>query len=123
MLVVPFAVLTTPGKCFLHAAYESVIWCSLKLPDLVSIWRKTINILLSSITVKLLNIKNTFGQLHLFFVRRLSSLGGSECIRTIGKNYFETTSCVLCEKFIVLFPYLGELESTIRGSIVFHFTP
>ena len=34
--------------------------------------------------------KGHFGGPLLSFVRRLSSLGGSKCIGTIGKNYFWT---------------------------------
>ena len=45
-----------------------------------------------------LQIKDTLGQLYLFFVEKLSSLGGSKCIRTIGKTYFGTSSLVLCRE-------------------------
>ena len=43
------------------------------------------------------------------FVERLSSFGGSKCIRTIGKQIFVERSIILC-------PYLG--GSTIGGSTV-----
>ena len=45
-----------------------------------------------------LRIKDALGQLRLFFVRRLSSLGGSKCIKTIGRNYFGTSNHVLCRE-------------------------
>ena len=32
------------------------------------------------------------------FVERLSSFGGSKCIRTIGKQIFGTLNCVLCRE-------------------------
>ena len=52
------------------------------------------------------------------FVERLSSFGGSKCIRTIGKQIFGTLTCVLCiEKSIILCPYLG--GSTVGSSTVF----
>ena len=51
------------------------------------------------------------------FVEKLSSFGGSKCIRTIGKQVFGTLNCVLCiERSIILCPYLG--GSTIGGSTV-----
>jgi Amt family ammonium transporter len=34
MLVIPFVLWIPPGKCLLHATYESVLWCSLELPNL-----------------------------------------------------------------------------------------
>ena len=40
--------------------------------------------------------KNTLGELFLSFVRRLSSLGGAKCTRTIGRKYFVTSSHVFC---------------------------
>jgi hypothetical protein len=42
-----------------------------------------------------LHIKDTLGQLHLSFVRRLSSLGGAKGIGTIGRNYLgpQAVSC------------------------------
>ena len=56
-----------------------------------------------------LQIKDTLGQLHLFFVRRLSSLGVEKW----------TLSCVLRREIIVLCPYLG--ESIIGDSTVIMF--
>ena len=47
-------------------------------------------------TVEPLN-KGHFGT-ALFFVRRLSSLEGAKCIKTIGRMYFGTSSCVLCRE-------------------------
>ena len=34
----------------------------------------------------------------LSFVERLSSFGGSKCIRAIGKTIFGTSTCVLCRE-------------------------
>ena len=64
-------------------------------------------------------MKGTLGQLHLFFVRRVSSLGGAKCIKTIQRIYFGLQAVSFVERFIVLCPYFG--ESTIRGSTVFLF--
>ena len=44
----------------------------------------------------------------LFFVERFSSLGGSKCY---CRNYTGAISRVLCKRFVILCPYLG--ESTI----------
>ena len=43
-------------------------------------------------------IQDALRQLHLFFMKRLSSLGGAKCIWTIGRHYFGTSSCVLCRE-------------------------
>ena len=37
------------------------------------------------------------------FVERLSSFGGSKCIRTIGKQIFVTLPCVLCREVYILY--------------------
>ena len=36
MLVVPIAAANDAGQCLLHATFENVVWCSLRLPKLVS---------------------------------------------------------------------------------------
>ena len=41
-------------------------------------------------------MKDSLGQLCLFFVRRLSSVGGSKCIETIKEEFFGTSSFVFC---------------------------
>ena len=57
-----------------------------------------------------LQIKDTLGPLSLSFVRRLSSLGGSKCIRTIGKTYFGTSSLVLCREVYGTVSLLGRVH-------------
>ena len=46
--------------------------------------------------------KGHFGTVFLSFVRRLSSLGGSKCIGSIGRNYLGTSSCVLCREVVLV---------------------
>ena len=36
LLVVPFAAADYGSKCLLHGAFETVVFCELRLPDLVS---------------------------------------------------------------------------------------
>ena len=69
-----------------------------------------INCVLKSGVKWYLLIKDTLGQLHLFFVRRLSSLGGAKCIRTTGRNYFGTSSCVLCGQVYYIVSLLGSVH-------------
>ena len=59
-------------------------------------------------------IRDTLGQLHLCFVRRLSSLGGAKCLSITVKKCLGPHAMSFVERFIILCPYLG--ESTIRGS-------
>ena len=53
-------------------------------------------------TLRRLRIKDTLGQLYLFFVRRLSSLGGWKCIGTIGGNILGPRAVSFVERFIIL---------------------
>ena len=47
-------------------------------------------------------MKDTLGEPLLSFVRRLSSLGESKYIGTIGRKCFWTSSCVLCREGVVI---------------------
>ena len=62
---------------------------------------------LASITVEPLNkghIGDNINSAVVSFVERLSSFGGSKCIRTTGKQFFGTLTYVLCREVLYRVP-------------------
>ena len=55
-----------------------------------------------AITVECLNEGHTLCGSIVSFVRRLSSLGGPKCFRTIGRKYIGDSSWVLCREDVLI---------------------
>ena len=62
------------------------------------------------------HVGDNINSVVLFFVERLSSFGGSKCIRFYKETFFGARPVSFVERSIIICPYLG--GSTIGGSTV-----